>query len=90
MNQKCERLYTSAPLENNDLEQIFEKKLNDNNKFINHVDNIKELITFFKYKNNKSKKKLKNYKTKENIRINRLNRYYWSNVNFYNSIDYRY
>ena len=63
MDQKCDKLYPSAPLENIDLEQRLEKKINDVNSFNNHVNNIKELITFFKDKNNKSKKKYKNYKT---------------------------
>ena len=63
MDQKCDRLYPSAPLENIDLEQRLEKKLNDVNSFNNHINNIKEMITYFKDKNNKSKKKYKNYKT---------------------------
>ena len=45
MDQKCGRLYPSAPLENIDLQQRLEKKINDVNSFINHVNNIKELIT---------------------------------------------
>ena len=57
MDQKTDRLYPSAPLENTALEQRLEKKLNDVNKFINHINNIKEMITYFKDKNNKSKKK---------------------------------
>ena len=56
MDQKCGRLYPSAPLENIDLQQRLEKKINDVNSFINHVNNIKELITYFKDKNHKSKK----------------------------------
>ena len=64
MNQKCEKLYPTAPLlENFDLEKRLEKKINDVNNFNNHVNNIKEMITYFKEKNNKSKKKYKNYKT---------------------------
>ena len=64
MDQKCEKLYPSAPLlENNDLEKRLEKKINDVNSFNNHISNIKEMITYFKDKNNKSKKKYKNYKT---------------------------
>ena len=59
MEQKCDRLYPSAPLENIDLEQRLEKKLNDVNFFNNTINNIKEMITYFKDKNNKSKK---NYK----------------------------
>ena len=63
MEQKCNRLYTSAPLEIIDLEQRLEKKLNDVNGFNNHFNNIKEMITYFKNKNNKSEKKYKKYKT---------------------------
>ena len=64
MERNCDRLYPSAPLEENiDLEQRLEKKLNDVNSFNNHINNIKEMITFFKDKNNKSKKRYKNYKT---------------------------
>ena len=64
MEQKCDKLYPSAPLlENIDLEKRLEKKINDINSFNNHINNIKEMITYFKDKNNKSKKKYKNYKT---------------------------
>ena len=64
MEQKCEKLYPSAPLlENIDLEKRLEKKINDANSFNNHINNIKEMITYFKEKNNKSKKRYKNYKT---------------------------
>ena len=67
MDQKCDRLYPSAPLGNNDLEQRLEKKINDVNSFNNHVNNIKEMITYFKDINNKSKKRYKNYKTLNTI-----------------------
>ena len=63
MDQKCDRLYPSAPPENIDLEQRLEKKSNDVYSFNNHINSIKEMITYFKDKNNKSKKKYKNYKT---------------------------
>ena len=64
MEQKCDKLYQSAPLlENIDLEKRLEKKINDVHSFNNHVNNIKEMITYFKDKNNKSKKRYKNYKT---------------------------
>ena len=33
-----------------DLEQRLEKKINDINSFINHNNNIKEMITYFKDK----------------------------------------
>ena len=64
MDQKTDILYPSAPLETNiDLEQRLEKKLNDVNRFNNHINNIKEMITYFGDKNNKSKMRYKNYKT---------------------------
>ena len=64
MEQKCDKLYPTAPLlENIDLEKRLEKKINDVNSFNNHINNIKEMITYFKDKNHKSKKKYKNYKT---------------------------
>ena len=64
MEQKCDKFYPSAPLlENIDLEKRLEKKINDVNSFNNHVNNIKEMITYFKDKNHKSKKRYKNYKT---------------------------
>ena len=63
MEAKIDKLYPSAPLlENIDLEKRLEKKINDVNSFNNHISNIKEMITYFKDKNNKSKKKYKNYK----------------------------
>ena len=64
MDQKCDRLYPTAPLlENIDLEKRLEKKINDVNSFNNHIKNIKEMITYFKDKNHQSKNKYKNYKT---------------------------
>ena len=64
MEQKCEKLYPSAPLlENIDLEKRLEKKINDVNSFNNHINNIEEMITYFEDKNNNSKKRYKNYKT---------------------------
>ena len=63
MEQKTDRLYPTAPLvENIDLEKRLKKRINDVNSFINHINNIKEMITYFKDKNHKSKKKYKNYK----------------------------
>ena len=58
MEAKTDRLYPSAPLENIDLEQNIEKKMNDVNSFNNLINNIKEMITYSKDKNNKSKKKI--------------------------------
>ena len=63
MKVKTYRLYTSAPLENIDLEQQQGKKLKDVNSFKNHINNIKGLITYLKDKNNKSKEKYRKYKT---------------------------
>ena len=60
MDQKCDRLYPSAPLENIDLEQRLEKRINKVNSFNNHINNIEEMITYFKKKNNNSKKIKKN------------------------------
>ena len=60
-------MYPSAPLENIDLEQRLEKKLNDVNSFNNHNNNIKEMITYFKGKNNKSKNKFENIRTLNTI-----------------------
>ena len=68
MEQKCDKLYPSAPLlENIDLEKRLEKKINDVNSFNNHVNNIKEMIAYFKDKKHKSKKRYKNYKTLNTI-----------------------
>ena len=68
METKTERLYPTAPLlENIDLEKRLEKKINDVNSFNNHINNIKEMITYFKDKNHKSKKKYKNYKNLNTI-----------------------
>ena len=60
MEQKCDKLYPSAPLlENIDLEKRLEKKINDVNSFNNHIINIREMIAYFKAINNKSQKKYK-------------------------------
>ena len=68
MEQKTDKLYPSAPLlEKIDLEKRLEKKINAVNSFNNHISNIKEMITYFKDKNCKSKKKYKNYKTLNTI-----------------------
>ena len=58
MEQKTERIYPSAPLmADNDLEMRLEKNLSDKKSFNNSIINITEKITYFKDKNNKSKKK---------------------------------
>ena len=49
------------------MEQRLEKKINDVNSFRNHINKIKEMITYFKVINHKSKKKYKNYKTLNTI-----------------------
>ena len=68
MEEKTNKLYPSAPLlEKIDLEKRLEKKINDVNSFNNHVNNIKEMIIYFKDKNHKSKLKYKNYKTLNTI-----------------------
>ena len=68
MEAKTDKLYPSAPLlENMDLEKRLGKKINDVSSFNNHINNIKEMITYFKDKNNNSKKKYKNYKTLNTI-----------------------
>ena len=62
MNQKCDRLYPSASLQQDDVKQRLEKKLNDVNSFNNQIGDIIDMVTNFKYKNHKSKKRKKNYK----------------------------
>ena len=57
------KLYPTAPIVKDDSKQGLEKKLNHINSFNNHINNIKEMITYFKNKNNKSIKKYKNYTT---------------------------
>ena len=58
MDQKTDKLYPSAPiLENIDVEKRLEKKINDVNSFSNHINNIKEMVTYFKDKINLSKKR---------------------------------
>ena len=61
MEQETYRLYPSALLENNDLEQRLEKKFNDFNIFNKHINKIKKIITYFKDKNKKSKQKYNKY-----------------------------
>ena len=46
-----------------DLEKRLKKKFNDVYSFINHINNNKEIITYFKDKNHKSKKKCEKYFT---------------------------
>ena len=65
MEQKTERLYLSALFENknDDLERRIERRLSDVKSFINSINNIKKMITYFREKKNKSIKNFKNYKT---------------------------
>ena len=62
MEAKRDKLYPSSTLMRSDqnIEQRLEKK--DVNSFNNSYINLKEMITNFKDKNNKSKKKYKNTK----------------------------
>ena len=46
-------------LKKNDLPHRLENKLNNVNSFNNHISNIKEMILYFKDKNNKPKRKIK-------------------------------
>ena len=62
MEQSTDRLYPSAPLENNDSEQRLEKKLNNVNSFNISNNKIREMIADFKDKNLKSKKDKENVK----------------------------
>ena len=59
MEQKCDRFYPTAPLQNIDLEQRLEKKINDVNSFNHHVNNNKETITYFKTKTLNQKRNIK-------------------------------
>ena len=62
MEQKTDRLYPSATIENIDLELRLEKKLNDVNSFEYHINNIKEMITYFKRETKSQKRNIKNIK----------------------------
>ena len=58
MEQRTDRLYPLAPLEKNDLEQRLEKKLNDVKSSNISINNMKEMIAYFKDKNHNSKKEI--------------------------------
>ena len=58
MEKKTDRLYPSAALEKDYLEQRLEKKLKDVKSFDNHINNIKEMITFFQRQTPKIKKEV--------------------------------
>ena len=61
--KKTDRLYPSAPLKKDNLEQRLEKKLNDVISFNNHINNLNEMFAYSKDKNNKSEKKYKKHWT---------------------------
>ena len=67
MEQRTLILHPSAPLENNDLERRLGKNLSDLYSFENSINNQKEIITYFKDKNNKSRNRYKKYKTLNTI-----------------------
>ena len=60
MSTPTSKLYPTAQLEKDDLGQRLEKKLNDVNSFNNHINKMKEMITYFTDESPKSKKKYKN------------------------------
>ena len=62
MEQKTSRLNQSAPSEDNDLEERIAKKFNDANNFNNSKRSIREMVTYLKDKNKKSKKKCRKHK----------------------------
>ena len=66
MVQRTDRIYPSAPLENSDLEQRLEMKINDLKSFNNYINNIEEIVTYCKDKSLKSKYKHKKY---NNLRV---------------------
>ena len=68
MEQKTEKLYPSAPFEKKYwFRKKIRKKLIDVNSFNNSINNIKEMITYFKDENHKSKKRYEKYKTLNTI-----------------------
>ena len=63
MTTRTLKLYLPVPLQNNDSEQKLETKLNDASIFNNSNIRLNQMKTYFKNKNQKSKRKPKNYKT---------------------------
>ena len=61
MDQKTDRIFSLASLENkiDDLERRIKKRMIDDSSLNNSITNIKEIITYFKDENIKSKKKYK-------------------------------
>ena len=74
MDHKIEKLNPSAPLtrSDQDLDQLLEKNNIDVNSFNNQIHNNKEMIRYFKDKNNKSKKRYKKHKTLTTIKNHSL------------------
>ena len=63
MEQKCDRLYPSAPSENIDVEQQLEKKINDvNSFFIIILVTLKNKLLISKIKTINQKRDIKNIK----------------------------
>ena len=69
MEQRTERLNPSARSmkPDQDLEQTLQKEMNLFNSFINHMNSIKEVITYFKDKNHKPKKRYERFRTLNTI-----------------------
>ena len=57
MDQRTDKLYPGAPemRSDQDLKERLGRKLIDVNSSNNSINNVKEMITYFKDKNNKSK-----------------------------------
>ena len=70
--QNCDRLVPSARFQNINLEQRLGKKINDVNSFKVHFSSIKEMITYFKDKNHKSKMRYENCKTLDRISVDTI------------------
>ena len=61
MEQKTQNFFPSAPPKNIDVELRLEKRLSGVNSFTNSMNNVEQLIVFFKDNKHKSKKKYKEY-----------------------------
>ena len=72
-----------------DLERRLEKKSNDVNCFNNSINNLKEMIMYFKEKKTMNQKRdIKTKKTVHNVRMTRHNFCHWRNANFFIFMDY--
>ena len=60
MQRKTPMLYSSTPLENNDLEQRIEKRLSDASSSSNSIKNNKEMIVYYGEKIINPKRLIKN------------------------------